>query len=228
MRAARGSLVLHVPYVTESGLKRLMPYIAAAVKRGLTVTVILQQPRQWENRGTANMDAGIATSMNLLELLMQWLSNNGAHVILRKRIHAKLILIDDAILWEGSLNFLSHFDTSEHVRRSSNWREVLEVKERHKLKEIPSYVQGTVKHDQIHRMLAQRREGAGLSQADIAQELDMDKSEISRMERGRRRLLNTCLTKVLDALDLRLILVPAYLSGPVDEFVQNLLRPREK
>src|ERR1700722_17943947 len=69
IRKARGSLVVHVPYITEKGLRRVMPEIGAAIKRGLAVTIVLQRPREWDWRGQPGLDASIAASLDQLDVL---------------------------------------------------------------------------------------------------------------------------------------------------------------
>lgn len=55
---------------------------------------------------------------------IQWLSDQGVHVNLRESIHEKIAVIDNAILWEGSLNILSHKNTTERMRRIQSTLEV--------------------------------------------------------------------------------------------------------
>jgi hypothetical protein len=50
-------------------------------------------------------------------MLENTLTDWGAVVIHKQRMHEKLLFIDDAILWEGSLNPLSFKDTEEHMER---------------------------------------------------------------------------------------------------------------
>lgn len=52
------------------------------------------------------------------ELGIQWFENMGIQVLLENGgHHRKLAIIDCKILWEGSLNILSHNNTREIMRR---------------------------------------------------------------------------------------------------------------
>lgn len=51
------------------------------------------------------------------EAVISQLESIGVTVVQRSKIHQKIVIIDDRICWEGSLNLLSHNDTLEHMRR---------------------------------------------------------------------------------------------------------------
>ena len=51
------------------------------------------------------------------ETVIRQLENIGIQVLQRSKIHQKIVIIDDFICWEGSLNILSHNDSLEHMRR---------------------------------------------------------------------------------------------------------------
>jgi hypothetical protein len=216
--SAYGTLLLHVPYVTQQGLSRWIPIISILTKRGVTVIVILQSPRGWNTRHRTDLEPDIRARLEQFEALINWLRSTGASVQLRERIHAKFVIIDDRILWEGSLNFLSHFDTREHVRRSVNRKEVREVKRRHDLNEASN---GTINDAQLRETIATRREAFGYNKTGLADCASVARSDISRLEKGESKLFSDVLIKVLDALDLRVMLVPSHLYEQVDAFVKK-------
>ncbi|MEE9394335.1 MAG: hypothetical protein V3W41_17685 [Planctomycetota bacterium] len=67
-------------------------------------------------------------SGRISELLEDSLRDAGI-VLIEKHSHANLVLIDNQILWEGSMNFLLPPQGDEHVRRSESRLQVEEVKD---------------------------------------------------------------------------------------------------
>jgi len=223
IRSARGALVVQSPFISQKRMERLMHEIEAVIRRDVVVTVVLQQPRDKEQPGEHSQKDRYVVDGERLESLISWLTSCGAHVEVRQRIHAKFVLVDEDILWEGSLNLLSHYDTTEHLRRSINRKEVREVRDRHKLNNIPSYGNSALGTDRFGKLLVQRRKECGISQTQCARDIRTDASEVSRLERGARKPLNDVFAKMLEYLDMRIVLVPAYLAGKVEKFVEKEL-----
>jgi len=219
--AAHGSVVVHVPYITRQGLERWNAKIDALIARGVTVTFILQQPSLWHSRKNPEIDRNERNRMNALELLVRQLQHQGVNVILRKRIHAKFVIIDEQILWEGSLNFLSFYKTTEHVRRSINRKEVREVRARHQLNEIPGYSSKSDSEESLRQVVVARRQELGLAQAELAAVVSLRQSHLSRIEKGPANLLSRGFRRMLMALDLKIVVVPAYLASAVEEFIRQ-------
>ena len=107
---ARSRVVMYSPFITESRLTQLEPQLRAAIERGVRVYIVTKPHCDRTQRE-------IQQYQKLENALTDW----GAIIVHKQRMHEKLIFIDDAILWEGSLNPLSFKDTEEHMeRRVSN------------------------------------------------------------------------------------------------------------
>ena len=57
------------------------------------------------------------------------LRREGVIVRIRKNMHEKVILIDDTLVWQGSLNLLSHKSTKEQMQRMVSKKVQKEVSE---------------------------------------------------------------------------------------------------
>jgi Helix-turn-helix len=229
VRKACGSIVIHVPYIGQGAMERWQPLLAERAAKGVLVCVVLQRPRDWDRLQQGTLVPEAMAKVRQLHSFMQWLESLGAHVELRDRIHAKLALIDEHILWEGSLNFLSHLDTTEHLRRSINRDEVNEVKKRHKL-------DGCKKCDphrgneqaRISGMVTLRRNQLEISQSDLSARVNCKQSHLSRVEAGQVSLISNLCTRIVQVLGLSVVLVPSHLVRAVDHFVIDAMNQANK
>lgn len=104
-------IVIYSAFVTQARLGQLAPHLRAAVERGVRVCVVTKA-RTDRTRGE------MANYQRLEKTLADW----GITVIHKRRMHEKLIFVDDEITWVGSLNPLSFSNTQEIMerRRSRN------------------------------------------------------------------------------------------------------------
>lgn len=92
--------------MTANRLALLEPQLRAAVERGVALFVV--------TKGLADRGKREADGYRQLERsLRDW----GVTVIHKRRMHEKLVFIDDEVLWSGSLNPLSYSDTQEVMER---------------------------------------------------------------------------------------------------------------
>ncbi len=104
-RAGR-SIVIFSPFATSPGTARWIDLLRMALHRGTQVRIVTRPPEE----------AGGGTTNEVTELVRK-LRELGVTVDLRRRMHEKFAIIDDHILWHGSLNILSHRDTHESMLR---------------------------------------------------------------------------------------------------------------
>lgn len=98
-------VVIYSPFATLDRVARLEPHLRAAIEQGVDVWVVT---KPLEERGK---DRGVYTSIE--EGLRAW----GVSVVHKRGMHEKLVLIDDDVLWQGSLNPLSFSSTQEIMER---------------------------------------------------------------------------------------------------------------
>ncbi|MDX6528485.1 MAG: hypothetical protein QOH41_775 [Blastocatellia bacterium] len=103
---AKRSVVIFSPFLTARGSGRWAQHLLAAQARGVSLRLVTRPPG----------DQGGLLEEGLGETIDQ-LRKTGIPVDLRARMHEKISIIDGDILWHGSLNILSHRDTSESMLR---------------------------------------------------------------------------------------------------------------
>jgi hypothetical protein len=106
LQTAQKSIVILSPYLTERGVSRWVNHIRAALQRGVHVRIVTKPGEEF---GGAPLDEVNETIDNLHALRVA--------VDLRRRMHEKVAIIDQKVAWHGSLNILSHRDTSESMLR---------------------------------------------------------------------------------------------------------------
>ena len=99
---AKRSLLLAAPFTTDRGIGRWLATFDAARRRGVRVHVLTRPPERGEQALHARLLAA------------------GCEIELRPGMHEKIVIVDGRVLWEGSLNLLSHRSTTEVMRRSDN------------------------------------------------------------------------------------------------------------
>jgi hypothetical protein len=104
------------PFITAKRMQILLPVFEKLRKRNVRITVNTRCPDEHEGEYINQaFDAVVA---------MQEL---GIKVFYTVKHHRKLTVIDDNILWEGSLNILSQNDSCEIMRRSVSERLVRQM-----------------------------------------------------------------------------------------------------
>lgn len=106
LRQAQHSILIFSPFLTERGTSRWIELLRHAINRGVLVRLVTRPPG---DQGGVLEDGLPQTVSSIREI--------GIAVDHRARMHEKIALIDDEILWHGSLNILSHRDTSESMLR---------------------------------------------------------------------------------------------------------------
>ena len=106
LEIARESIVILSPYLTNRGTARWVNHIRAALERGIQVRIVTKPGEEF---GGASEDE-VRETIESLRVL-------GIAVDLRAKMHEKIAIIDQRVVWHGSLNILSHSYTSESMLR---------------------------------------------------------------------------------------------------------------
>jgi hypothetical protein len=105
---AHESLVVYSPFITRDGIARWVPIWRDLIARGGRVRVVTRPSRP--PNGQIG-DASIALA------LIRTMRGEGVAVDLRRSMHEKIAFVDSTLVWHGSLNILSHRNTSESMLR---------------------------------------------------------------------------------------------------------------
>ena len=104
---AKERVVIYSPFMSENRLGQLAPHLKAAIERGVRVYVVTKTATQEERKSQ------LATYRQIESALGDW----GVVIAHKRNMHEKVVLIDGAIIWTGSLNALSFSDTQEIMER---------------------------------------------------------------------------------------------------------------
>jgi len=106
LEAASNSIVIFSPFLTSNGSGRYIDRLRAKQSHGTKIRLVTRPP---------DNDLGIPAS-GLTEII-SGIRELGITVDFRSDMHEKFAIIDGRILWHGSLNILSHRNTSESMLR---------------------------------------------------------------------------------------------------------------
>ena len=108
INGATCSVVIESPYLTERRALQFARLIQRKVKQGVRIHIYTRNPK--------HHDYVLAEQSHLA---CRILKNSGARVFICDDMrHRKLAIVDEAILWEGSLNILSQSNSVELMRRT--------------------------------------------------------------------------------------------------------------
>ena len=107
LAAAEDRVVIYSPFMTQNRVGQMAPHLKAAIERGIRVYVITKTATEEERTRQ------VETYREIEAALADW----GVVVAHKRNMHEKVVLIDDEIVWTGSLNALSFSDTQEVMER---------------------------------------------------------------------------------------------------------------
>jgi hypothetical protein len=99
-------VMLFSPFLAQNRVNYYYDLLAWLASRGLAVDVYAKPKHEQPE-----------TLQHQFDAVSRRLALASVHVHLRPLMHEKIAIVDDAILWHGSLNILSHSGTSESMLR---------------------------------------------------------------------------------------------------------------
>lgn len=108
LSTCNNEVIIESPYITSKRMEKLLPVFQTLLKKGIKIHIITRDPAEHEvedfrHQATNELLACKEIGINIVLM-------NGFH-------HRKIAIIDRSILWEGSLNILSHSQSLEMMRR---------------------------------------------------------------------------------------------------------------
>lgn len=104
--AARSEILIVSPFVTKRRILSALNYMSSV---GAKVTVVTKPPEDYAHKDKAKI-------VECMELLTQ----HGVTVKTKERIHQKFAIMDQKIVWYGSINLLSYGISEESIMRIEN------------------------------------------------------------------------------------------------------------
>jgi len=106
LRRARQSVIIESPFITRRRMEHLLPLLTRLRRKGVRVVVNTRNPEEHNEEYAIQAEDAVAAMQDI-----------GIKVLYTVKHHRKLAIIDEEILWEGSLNILSQGDSCEIMRR---------------------------------------------------------------------------------------------------------------
>ncbi len=107
LRRARQSVIIESPFITRRRMEHLLPLLTKLRRKGVSIVVNTRNPEEHNEEYAIQAEDAVASMQDL-----------GIKVLYTVKHHRKLAIIDEEILWEGSLNILSQSDSCEIMRRT--------------------------------------------------------------------------------------------------------------
>ena len=118
LRRANQNIYIESPFITTKRMDMLLPILTSARHKGVRVTVNTRPPNEHNGKYISQACESV-----------QDMQSMGITVLYTVKHHRKIAIIDDEILWEGSLNILSQSNSCEIMRRSVSSSIVRQMKE---------------------------------------------------------------------------------------------------
>ena len=113
IQCAKRSVIIESPFITNRRVMELLPDLIRLQKKGVKVVVNTKDPREYQSQMFGSAHKAI--------LAMQ---SGGIFLLYTVGHHRKIAIIDNDILWEGSLDILSRSDSCEIMRHIDSSLEV--------------------------------------------------------------------------------------------------------
>lgn len=107
LRRARQSVIIESPFITRRRMEHLLPLLTRLRHKGVRIVVNTRNPEEHNEEYAIQAEDAVAVMQDI-----------GVKVLYTVKHHRKLAIIDEEILWEGSLNILSQADSCEIMRRT--------------------------------------------------------------------------------------------------------------
>lgn len=227
---ARCRVLLHSGFLSPHRIRLLEPVFRRLIKAKVTICVFVQEPRCMSKKAKMRTESDIAEIQYFMSCI-EMLTSLGVHVTTRPKEHEKLAIIDDQILWEGSLNPLSHLDTKERMRRFSNRTEAMEAIKLHKMDKCTKCLENRVgckigdSENALSEYFARRRKSLGLSQKKLAEKVGVHHTRISTFENGSSGLTLEVLLAIARELEVELLPVPTVFVPSVTQVLSQCHKP---
>ena len=118
LRSAKSRIVIVSPFIKRNRVVKMVNTILLPCSNGVEIVVVTRPPEDYR-----------AEQVDEIASLLQIMKETGITVITCSKIHQKFTLIDQCIVWYGSLNFLSFGHSMETLLRFECRRLATELQE---------------------------------------------------------------------------------------------------
>lgn len=229
LKNAKGRVIIQSAFVSPWRIKQLSKNLHDLFERGVTVCAFVQEP--YSLNGAKSNIHKLEENMTLDEFnfCLSLLSRMGVHVNTRQGTHQEFAIIDDRIVYEGSLNILSHNRTQENMLRSDSVVGANKAIKKNQLDECQDCVRNLEAYSYnvnalglmgFGTLLEQRRKSLGLSQRELALRCKLGQKQVLNAERGKNVAISSILG-ITSELGLKLVFVPDKHVSALANFLGN-------
>lgn len=216
---AKALVVLQSPFITHKRWSQLSSDFRSCVNRHVCICVFVQ-------------DQGDSAEF---QNCLSHLRNAGLHVNVRHSIHEKVAVIDERVLWDGSLNILSHRNTCERMSRIVSREMAMNAVVDHGMNQCdtcvarrgrPAFAGGIATTNEqlelIGRRIQRRRLDLCITQSQLAMRAGVSQQTISHLESASRLNISIgVVIAVCHQLDLELRPVPWFYLSVLDDRLEE-------
>ncbi len=119
LAAARKEIVIASPFMKPARVRQMIMQTSGALLNGASITVVTRPPENFTGEGRRTVHE-----------LTRLLGSANIKVVFKSKMHQKYTIIDQKIVWYGSVNFLSYGFGEESVMRLESYEiasELLEI-----------------------------------------------------------------------------------------------------
>lgn len=226
LQKANSLVVILSPYLGIRRIEEISSALKRCVQRGVVVCVFARSVK-------GNIEnAQIAQNFYQLEQARTRLQDLGVHVTLLDNMHAKVVLIDSHIIYHGSQNVLSHYDSRERMTREVSPELVVQALLMHGLdscqiccsaysKKSIYTIDPAENRRIIGLLLRNGRHSKNLSLRELAASSQIHHGQISRLEKGQNGVHLNTLLSVCMPLGYGCRIIPWALLPKVDNMLSN-------
>lgn len=227
LKKARFLVLIQSPFMTLKRVNKLRPVLKECIERAVKVCVFAQDI---DSRYANNEEQ--KRKKEALEEASRCLLSIGVHVNLVSGIHEKLVLVDENIFWEGSLNPLSYRDTTERMTRWDSRHKVLGAIIMHGLDNCShclEYLYERVIANErerrlvLGRLICKKRQQMNISQAELSKRAQVEQSKISKIELGTYDCRLSTFLKLTMELNLHCRTLPWFMLPTVDSQLKSMM-----
>lgn len=103
---ASKEIVIVSPFITKQRSLQMIPHFRIAITNGVKVVVVTRPSDDFKGK-----------DLTAWKLALDSLNTSGVTVIFRSNIHQKFAVMDEKIVWYGSINLLSYGNAEESIMR---------------------------------------------------------------------------------------------------------------
>lgn len=107
MQYCRKSLVIESPFIRLNRVLELMPILIKLRRKNIEIVINTREPNEHGLDYMRQAEEAVAMMQEI-----------GIKILYTVKHHRKLAIIDRSLIWEGSLNILSYYDSCEIMRRT--------------------------------------------------------------------------------------------------------------